>query len=62
MSIPKLNIGGGKMSKVQVNVIKGPNFKLAEERTFQYLHGLMLEKGRELQKKEQEQPKKDEAI
>lgn len=50
------------MSKVQVNVIKGPNFKLAEERTFQYLHGLMLEKGRELEKKEKEQTKKDEAI
>lgn len=49
------------MSKVTVNVIKGPNFKEAEKRTFQYLHSLLLKKGKELQKME-DREKEDKAI
>ncbi len=43
------------MSKVQVTVKKGPNFKVAEAKAYQYLHGLLLEKGKELHARKTEE-------
>lgn len=43
------------MSKVKVTVKKGPNFKVAEEKAYQYLYGLLLAKGKEIHAKKMEE-------
>lgn len=39
------NMGVSKLSKVKVNLIKGPKFDLVEKKAYGLLHTILVEKG-----------------